>query len=105
MPYLKGIKKDSPHEFLFWRQYDQKNYAVIHQTVLKELIWKDTNVSMNNLKMDIGEQTNVAEKHTSLLQQMEQQRKKWEANTTPPAFFGLNQADEYKAENKSKQKD
>ncbi len=104
LPYLKGIKKDSPHAFLFWRQYDQKNYAVIHQSGFKEMILKDSNVSMYNLKMEIGEQTNVAEKNNSLLQQMEQQRKKWEANTIQPAFLGLNQADEYNADNKSKPK-
>ncbi len=102
LPFLNGTKKGSPHEFLFWRQFDQKNYAVIHQSGLKELILKDTNINLYNLKTDIGEVVNVAEKNIQLLQRMEQERKKWEANTIPPAFYGLNQEEDYIKEQKLK---
>ncbi len=104
LPYLKGIKNGSPHEFLFWRQYDQKNYAVVHQSGLKELILKDTNVSVYNLKTDIGEEINVADKNIQLLKRMEQERKKWAANTIAPVFYGLLQEEEYNKESNLKQK-
>jgi arylsulfatase A-like enzyme len=104
LPFLKGTKKGSPHEYLFWRQYDQKNYAVVHASGFKEVILRDTNVNMYNLKTDIGEQLNVLGKNNELVQRIEQERKKWEAATIPPAFYGLNQEEQYEKEKKLKQK-
>lgn len=104
LPYLKGTNKEAPHEYLFWRNFDQKNYAVLHQSGLKEVILKDTNLSIYNLKKDIGEKENVINQNGQMLLQMEQQRKKWEANTIPPAFFGLMQEQEYNNDKKQKQK-
>ena len=34
----------------------------------------------------------------------EQQRKKWEANTVAPLFYGLNQEEQYEREKKAQQK-
>ncbi len=101
LPFVKEIKKEAPHEFLFWRQYDQKNYAVVHASGFKEVIIRDTGFSMYNLKTDIGEQLNTVEKNKELFQRMEQELKKWEAATIPPAFYGLNQEELYKREKKS----
>ncbi len=104
IPFLKGEKNNAPHEYLFWRQYDQKNYAVLHQTGFKEVIIKDTSFQLYNVKSDIGEVTNLADQRKQLLNGFEIQRKKWEANTILPIFFGLNQEDQYnKAKNFPKQ--
>lgn len=102
LPYLMGTKKGSPHEYLFWRNYDQKNYAVVHQSGLKEVILKDSSFNLYNLKNDIGEQTNVDDKKR--MGEFEQQRKNWEAQTIAPLFYGLNQEEKYNEEKKSKQK-
>lgn len=104
LPFVKGVKKEAPHEFLFWRQYDQKNYAVVHASGFKEVIISDTGFSMYNLNTDIGEQLNVLEKNKELFQRMEKERKKWEAATIPPAFYGLNQQELYEREKKVLQK-
>jgi arylsulfatase A-like enzyme len=104
LPYLRGTKQGSPHEYLFWRQYDQKNYAVVHQSGLKEVIIKDTNTSLYNLKTDIAETSNVTGKDTIVIKRLEQQRKKWVAQTIAPAFYGLNQEELYDREQKAKQK-
>ena len=102
MPYLKETNKEAPHEYLFWRNYDQKNYAVLHQSGLKELILKDTNVSIYNLKKDIGEKANVTNQNGQMLLLMEKERKKWESFTIPPTFLGLMQEQEYNNEHKPK---
>jgi arylsulfatase A-like enzyme len=102
LPYLMGTKKGSPHEYLFWRNYNQKNYAVVHQSGLKEVILKDSSFNLYNLKNDIGEQTNVDDKKR--MGEFEQQRKNWEAQTIAPLFYGLNQEEKYNEEKKSKQK-
>jgi arylsulfatase A-like enzyme len=104
LPYLKGTKQGSPHEYLFWRQYDQKNYSVLHQSGLKEVIIKDTNVNLYNLKTDISEDVNIAGKDKQIISSFEQQRKQWEANTIAPAFYGLNQEELYEREKKPQQK-
>ncbi len=95
MPFLTGEQKGSPHEYLFWRQFDQKNYAVLHQCGLKEVIIKDTSMQLYNLKVDIGEDNNITEQRKQVLNSFEIQRKKWEANTIAPIFFGLNQEEQY----------
>ena len=105
LPYLKGTKQGSPHEYLLWRQYDQKNYAVLHHSGLKEFILKDSAQFIYNLKTDIGEQRNIADNEKNILQILEQQRKTWEANMIPPAFYGLNQEEEYNKEQKKKIKE
>lgn len=91
LPYLNGTRKGSPHEFLFWRQYDQKRYAVVHQSGMKELIARDTIAELFDLKTDIGEQTNVADKNKPLLERIDKLRKDWEVNMIAPAIWGLNQ--------------
>lgn len=102
LPYLQGTKQGSPHEYLFWRQYDQKNYAVIHQSGFKEVIIKDSAFYLYNLKTDMGEKLNVDDR--KMISGLEQQRKKWEAKTIAPLFYGLNQEEKYNEENKLKQK-
>jgi arylsulfatase A-like enzyme len=91
LPYLKGTRKGSPHEFLFWRQYDQQRSAVVDQSGMKELIMGDSKFEMYDLKTDQGEQTDVAEKNRSKVADLEKQRKKWESNMIPPVIWGLNQ--------------
>ncbi|HLP36029.1 sulfatase-like hydrolase/transferase [Lacibacter sp.] len=102
LPYLIGAKKGSPHEYLFWRQFDQKNYAVLHQSGLKEVILRDSSFSLYNLKADIEEKTKLDD--AKMMSTFEQQRKKWEANTVAPLFLGLNQEEQYEREKKVQQK-
>ncbi|WP_439504372.1 sulfatase-like hydrolase/transferase [Sediminibacterium sp.] len=99
IPFIKGKPKKAPHEYLFWRQFDQKNYAVLHESGIKEVIIKDTSMQVYNLKLDIGEERNIIDQNNISLNSFELQRKKWEANTIAPLFFGLNQEELY---NKSK---
>lgn len=102
LPYLKGAKKGAPHEYLFWRQFDQKNYAVLHQSGFKEVILRDSSFTLYNLKTDIEEKTKVDD--AIMMGIFEQQRKKWEANTVDPLFYGLNQEEQYEREKKAQQK-
>lgn len=102
LPYLTKTKKGAPHEFLFWRQYDQKNYAVVHKSGEKEIILKDSVVHLYQLKSDIGEKNNSAGSDIKTTEMYKREIKKWEANTIPPAFYGLNQEEIYNKEQKQK---
>ncbi|HLO79837.1 MAG TPA: sulfatase-like hydrolase/transferase [Chitinophagaceae bacterium] len=95
LPYLKGTRKGAPHEFLFWRQYDQNRNAVVHQSGMKMVLLSDTKVELYDLKTDLGEQTDLVDKNRSLVADFEKQRKKWEANMIAPVIWGLNQEELY----------
>lgn len=95
MPFINNTNKQAPHEYLFWRHFDQKNYAVVHHTGFKQVILKDTATFLYNLKNDIGEQVNMLEQNKEQNQIFDKQRKAWEANTIPPAFLGLMQEEQY----------
>ncbi len=99
IPYIKGTKQGAPHEYLFWRQFDPRNYAVLHQSGLKEVVIKDSVFSLYNLKTDIEEKINIEDKNK--LSGFEQQRRKWAATTVAPLFYGLNQEEAYEREKKA----
>jgi arylsulfatase A-like enzyme len=95
MPFLQRTRKDVPHDYLFWRQYDQKKYAVIDGAGMKALTMNDSTVAMYQLTRDISEEVNVAAENRSRLQQFQERQKKWEAQLIPPAFLGLMQEAQY----------
>lgn len=105
IPFLNGSQKGAPHEYLFWRQFDQKNSAVLHQSGLKQFVLKDSAVFIYNLANDIREQTNLIDKEPNKASLLEQQRKNWLMNTVPPLFFGLNQEESYNQLQKKKKQE
>lgn len=95
IPFITNKNNHSPHEYLFWRQFDAKNYAVVHHSGFKQVVLKDSAHFIYNLKSDIAEQVNVLDQNKNIHQNLDQQRKTWEANTIPPAFLGLMQEEQY----------
>lgn len=91
MPFLSGKQTTAPHEYLFWRQFDQRRYGVLHASGLKEVLFADSALQIYDLNTDIGEKMNVADKHAPQIQDLEGQRKKWEAQMIAPVIWGLNQ--------------
>lgn len=104
LPYIKGIKQGAPHDFLFWRHYDKKDYAVIGESGFKEVILKDSAVNVYNLLNDIGEQNNIVNDHKEIPQRFEERLNKWKAQLVLPLFYGLTQEELYDKEKKSAQK-
>jgi len=104
LPFINGSKKDPPHDYLFWRQYDQKNYAVVAASGFKEMVVKDSAVNLYDLKTDFGELNNINSDNKKIVEGLHQLLKKWETNTVPPLFYGLNQEAEYNKEKKPTQK-
>ncbi len=104
IPYLKGVAKTAPHEYLFWRQFDQKKFATLHLSGAKNIVTKDTTIEMFDIRTDIAEQQNRYGTNTALFDQLEQARKNWLENMIPPAFLGLNQEAEYNQQKKQPKK-
>jgi arylsulfatase A-like enzyme len=104
LPYVQGKMSGSPHEYLFWRHYDQKNYAVLDNSGVKEVILKDSVIHLFDLKTDLSEKKNIAVDDRKTTELLRGEIKKWEVNTVPPAFYGLNQEEQYNREHKEKKK-
>lgn len=102
LPYIQGKKKGAPHASLFWRQYDQKNYAVLDESGVKEVILKDSATHVYDLNTDMGEKNNVAGADKKMTDLLKSKLKKWEETTIPPFFYGLNQEELYNKEQKEK---
>lgn len=98
LPYIRGEKNGAPHEYLFWRQYDPKNYAVIGPSGMKEIILKDSVTHLLNLDNDIGEKNNGAQAEVKTAESLRTAIRKWTVQLVPPAFYGLNQEEQYNKE-------
>ncbi len=95
LPFLTNKNKNSPHDFLFWRNIGAKNYAVIDKDEKKIVILKDS-LFLYDLKKEINEKTNRSGQEKALVEKISKAKKSWEKGMIEPAFLGLNQAEEYK---------
>lgn len=94
IPFLTGKVKGAPHDFLYWRHFDQKSYVVLtaeHQKLLK----RGDSTYLFNLADDRQESRDLAAVEPRLLKKLDRERLRWDAQLKPPAFLGLSQRDEY----------
>ena len=96
LPYVTGKKSGSPHEFLFWRNYDQKRFLVVHRSGMKEITQNDSLVNRFDLKKDLSEQQELANPLDYQIGKFDRERKKWQEQLMPPAIWGLYQDAQYK---------
>lgn len=94
IPFLEGTKNKAPHEFLFWRKFDAKNYAVRNGN--EKLILKTGAEEMLfDLEKDIQEQKNLCTEEKATTKRLTKTYRKWESELVNPAFLGLNHDKEY----------
>ncbi|HAI84466.1 MAG TPA: N-acetylgalactosamine 6-sulfate sulfatase [Chitinophagaceae bacterium] len=94
LPFINGLKNEAPHNYLYWRQYDQKRYAVLHASGLK-LHLSDTSKMLFNVSSDIGEHQNIIQQEASNSSMLLAKKNEWEAQMIPPQIWGLNQEKQY----------
>ena len=94
LPYLTHKNKNAPHDFLFWRHYDRKNYAVINHEEKKMVVLKDS-LFLYDLKKEINETTDIIDKEKALTGDINKARAKWEKGMINPVFLGLTQKEAY----------
>ncbi|OHX63814.1 sulfatase-like hydrolase/transferase [Flammeovirga pacifica] len=99
VPFIRGDVKGVPHEALFWRKFDDKDYAV-RQGELKYLSIKDrkTNVrttSYFDLQNDLSEKNNLSDLEEKQKESLIRKYKKWEGDMMMPKYLGLLQNSEY----------
>lgn len=98
IPYLAGEITTAPHDYFFWRKFDQNQFAV-RSTVGDKLIYAKNKKMLFNLKVDISEQnTNDAFENPSL-NSLLTHYDVWNKELMNPIFLGLGSDDKYNAVN------
>ncbi|HLG17478.1 MAG TPA: sulfatase-like hydrolase/transferase [Blastocatellia bacterium] len=82
LPHLTGKKKTLPHEVLCWRNGENAG--------IRKGKWKlfrgGDHFWLFDLSKDTGEQTNVAEKHPDVVEQLKKELLNWEAGMKQPQW-------------------
>ena len=99
IPYLTSKNKGLPHETIYLRKFDYKEYSVRHKN-LKLVLKKEGIPQLYNLSKDDGEQNDIAKDFPKELAKIDAIRKKWDAELIEPIFEGL----KMKKETKEKEK-
>ena len=97
IPYLKGDKQESPHEFLYWRFW--------HVSAVRYKNWKLLKVADNplqedrkllqplalfDLQTDPFETENVAEKNPQIMDKLYEKLLEWESTLSQPRWYDGN---------------
>ena len=89
IPYIQGSKRGVPHQNIFIRKFDSKVYSV-RDGDLKLVVKKKSNVKeLYNLKNDISEHHNIAEKNQKEVKRLSAILDTWESELIDPLFLGL----------------
>jgi arylsulfatase A-like enzyme len=94
LPYLNGGNRKAPHEYLFWRNYDQ-NIIVVRTEKHKIVVTKAFNEELFNSLEDIAEKTNLIQDDKQTFDKLMQQWKVWNGQLKEPLFLGLTQEKQY----------
>ena len=94
IPYLTGENKNAPHEFLFWRKFDAKDYTVRNGDE-KFILKGGKDEMLFDLKQDISEEKNLGSSKSDRVKQLYSDIKIWESKVIDPVFMGLGDDDKY----------
>jgi arylsulfatase A-like enzyme len=78
LPYITGLKKDSPHKALYWKA--AYNRAVVKDGWKLILDTKNNKKILYNLNEDAGEKYNIADKFPEKVKQLEEDFNAWDKN-------------------------
>lgn len=96
IPYLNGQQKGVPHEYLFWRKFDQNWYiAQEGKSGLKLMTGRKNEPRLFDLKRDIGEDTDIAKRKQKVIKKLNKEQMDWLMEMIEPSFLGLLQRKEY----------
>ncbi|GGK12147.1 N-acetylgalactosamine-6-sulfatase [Yeosuana aromativorans] len=88
MPYLAGQNTGVPHDYLFWRKFDQHNYASRSANGDKIFV-KDNTVNFFNLNQDISENHDLLESNAPKADTLKAYYNNWNSKMKDPIFLGL----------------
>jgi len=98
LPYINGEIKESPHDYLFWRKFDQDNYSCRNNMGEKIIVNKNDQM-LFNLSQDISETHNFIDNGTEIFNALFSIYKNWNSQMMDPVFLGLGDDYEYNKKN------
>lgn len=100
IPYLTGEKQGAPHDYLFWRKWEQNAMAVIHgdHKLLKSN--KRSESEIYNLKLDVSESKNIKGSNVVLEKQLQNEWNNWNQKNMDRIFQTLGE-DEWWTKNEN----
>ncbi|MFL2835858.1 MAG: sulfatase-like hydrolase/transferase [Coraliomargaritaceae bacterium] len=95
IPFLTGEKKGKPHEYLFWRKWEQNAMAVRHQDkkIVAAKQWEKNGCELYSLKEDIEEANNIILKESLYSNKLIKQWENWNAQMKDRVFPTLGNDD------------
>ena len=94
IPYINGIKKTPPHDYLYWRKFDADNHALRNNKGDKIVMIKEKSM-LFNLNTDISETNNLIHKQKEVFEHLEETYQNWNSQMLDPIFMGLLQDSKY----------
>ncbi len=94
IPFLSGANPSLPHEYLFWRNFDQKRWAVRSKDK-KAIVQTDKEDFLFLIKSDAGETNNAAGESLAIMGGLQAEVKNWNNQLIDPIFLGLLQDKAY----------
>ncbi len=94
IPFIVGGNTGLPHESLFWRKFDAKEYA-LRSGNEKMQITKNAEKMLFNLREDISEENNLVKGKEKQFDKLYNTFEEWHSEMLPPKFLGLSQDDLY----------
>ena len=86
IPYLTGKKKGAPHEYLFWRKWEQNAMAAINADYKLLKVKKNAETEFYNLKNDVSEKENIKGSSSKKVQEIQKEWDKWNAQLKDRVF-------------------
>ena len=89
IPFLNATQKGKPHENIYLRKFDGKFHTIRHDNLKLVINGKTSKKELYNLKDDIGETKNIANKHPKDVERLSQLSPEWDSHLIDPIFLGL----------------
>ena len=86
IPYLTGKKKGAPHEYLFWRKWEQNAMAAINTDYKLLKVKKNAETEFYNLKKDVSEKENIKGSNSKKVQEIQKEWDKWNVQLKDRVF-------------------
>lgn len=97
VPYLKGEKKDPPHQAIYWRNFDRNRFTI--RTPDSKMIMEAEAEYLFDIQSDLSESKNLIGTDITLKNKLSERIEQWKKLLMDPLFLGLLEEKEYNLRN------
>lgn len=93
LPYLTSENQGTPHEALYWRNFEANRLAI--RTTQDKMILQPNNQFLFKIEKDLSEKENLASTDSEKLSELTQKLNAWKSLLMHPVFMGLIEDEAY----------